>query len=96
MFSVSAFAGLAVAIVFTWKIFPSAPQRRQPKRRPAVASDSGNNLQINATVDTSVASASSEDLRAQDVVDDFFQPVKVFLSSSFSKFKLCVHICKVC
>ncbi|XP_057521930.1 peroxisome biogenesis protein 22-like [Amaranthus tricolor] len=88
VFSVSAFAGLAIAIVFTWKIFPSAPQRRQPKRQPTVASGSGTNLQTNATVEMSVASASSEDLRAQDVVDDFFQPVKPTLAQIVRQ-KLC-------
>ncbi|XP_057248064.1 peroxisome biogenesis protein 22 isoform X2 [Beta vulgaris subsp. vulgaris] len=75
-FSVGALAGLAIAVVFTWKIFPSSPQRRQPKRQPSRASSSGVNMQT-ATVESSGASASSDDSRAQHVVDDFFQPVKV-------------------
>lgn len=87
-FSVGALAGLAIAIVFTWRIFPSAPQRRQPKRQSARASSSGVNLQTNATLESSGASASSEDLRAQDVVDDFFHPVKPTLAQIVRQ-KLC-------
>ncbi|XP_057526392.1 peroxisome biogenesis protein 22-like isoform X1 [Amaranthus tricolor] len=86
--SVSALAGFAVAIFFTWKIFPSAPQRRQPKRQSARASSSVNNLPANATVEMSGASTSSDDLRAQDVVDDFFQPVKPTLAQLVRQ-KLC-------
>ncbi|KAL2938082.1 Peroxisome biogenesis protein 22 [Bienertia sinuspersici] len=87
--SVGALAGLAIAIVFTWKIFPSAPQRRQPKRQPPRASSSSVNLQTNATLESSgAASASSEDLSAQDVVDDFFQPVKPTLAQIVRQ-KLC-------
>jgi len=77
MFSVGAIAGLAVAIIFTWRVFPTAPQRRQPKRQATGASSSDVNSHSNATLVSSRASASSEDSRAQNVVDDFFQPVKV-------------------
>ncbi|KNA07171.1 hypothetical protein SOVF_174360 [Spinacia oleracea] len=87
LFSVGALAGLAVAIIFTWKIFPNAPQRRQPKRQPARASSSGVNVQA-AAAESSGASASSEDLRAQDVIDDFFQPVKPTLAQIVRQ-KLC-------
>lgn len=87
LLSVGALAGLAIAIVFTWKLYPSAPQRRQPKRQPARASSSGVNLQP-ATLESSSASASAEDLRAQDVVDDFFQPVKPTLAQIVRQ-KLC-------
>ncbi|KAJ8444539.1 hypothetical protein Cgig2_000818 [Carnegiea gigantea] len=77
VFSVGAIAGLAIAIIFTWRVFPTAPQRRQPKRQATGAGSSGVNSQSNATLLSSGASASSEDSRAQNVVDDFFQPVKV-------------------
>ncbi|KMT02024.1 hypothetical protein BVRB_9g208490 [Beta vulgaris subsp. vulgaris] len=86
-FSVGALAGLAIAVVFTWKIFPSSPQRRQPKRQPSRASSSGVNMQT-ATVESSGASASSDDSRAQHVVDDFFQPVKPTLAQVVRQ-KLC-------
>lgn len=76
--SIGAIAGFAVAIVFTWRLLrsPSGPQRRQPKRQAPASSSSGISSQSNATLTTSGVS-SSEDTRAQNVVDEFFQPVKV-------------------
>ncbi|CAL9013795.1 unnamed protein product [Prunus brigantina] len=75
--SIGAIAGFAVAIVFTWRLLrsPSGPQRRQPKRQAPASSSSGISSQSNATLTTSGVS-SSEDTRAQNVVDEFFQPVK--------------------
>ncbi|XP_050206948.1 peroxisome biogenesis protein 22 [Mercurialis annua] len=77
--SVGAIAGLAVAIVFTWRLLrsPNGPQRRQPKRQaPTSSSSSVVNAQSNPTLLPSGVCSSSEDLRAQNVVDEFFQPVK--------------------
>ncbi|PON68778.1 Peroxisome biogenesis protein [Parasponia andersonii] len=76
--SVGAIAGLAVAIVFTWRLLrsPSAPQRRQPKRQAPAASSSSITSHTNATFVPSGVSSSSDDVRAQNVVDEFFQPVK--------------------
>lgn len=88
VFSVGAIAGLAIAIIFTWRVFPTAPQRRQPKREATGAGSSGVNSQSNATLLSSGASASSEDSRAQNVVDDFFQPVKPTLAQIVGH-KLC-------
>ncbi|XP_021776473.1 peroxisome biogenesis protein 22-like [Chenopodium quinoa] len=88
LFSVGALAGLAIAIVFTWKVFPSAPQPRQPKRQPTRATTSSGANSQTVTLDPSGASASSEDLRAQLVVDDFFQPVKPTLTQIVRQ-KLC-------
>uniref|UniRef100_A0A5B7ASV1 Peroxisome biogenesis protein 22 n=1 Tax=Davidia involucrata TaxID=16924 RepID=A0A5B7ASV1_DAVIN len=70
--SVGALAGLAVAIVFTWRLLrsPSGPQRRQPKRQGPTPSSSGVSTHSNANL------ISSEDSRAQNVIDEFFQPVK--------------------
>ncbi|KAJ4729995.1 Peroxisome biogenesis protein 22 [Melia azedarach] len=75
--SVGAIAGLALAIVFTWRMFRSSggPQRRQPKRQAPTTSNSVASTQSNSTVMPSEVSSSSEDLRTQ-IVDALFQPVK--------------------
>ncbi|KAL9453605.1 hypothetical protein AB3S75_009253 [Citrus x aurantiifolia] len=75
--SVGAIAGLALAIVFTWRMFrsPGAPQRRQPKRQAPSTSNSVGSTQANATSTPFGASSSSEDLRTQ-IADALFQPVK--------------------
>ncbi|KAI3515333.1 hypothetical protein L1887_14195 [Cichorium endivia] len=78
--SVWAIAGLAVAVIFTWRLFrtPSVPQRRQPKNQaPSSSSSSGvNNSNPDANLFPSGFSSSYEDSRAQTVIDEFFQPVK--------------------
>ncbi|KAK4776859.1 hypothetical protein SAY86_005547 [Trapa natans] len=71
--SMGAIAGFAVAVIFTWRLLrsPTGSQRTQ-KRQAAAPNSSGVNVQ------TSVAAvpSTSEDLRAQSVIDEFFQPVK--------------------
>ncbi|KAF3976714.1 hypothetical protein ACB098_06G098700 [Castanea mollissima] len=76
--SVGAVAGLAVAIVFTWRLLrsPSVPPRRQPKRQAGTPSSSSVSTHSNSTLVPSGGSSSLEDSRAQNVVDEFFQPVK--------------------
>ncbi|CAK9135260.1 unnamed protein product [Ilex paraguariensis] len=76
--SVGALAGLAVAIVFTWRLLrsPSGPQRRQPKRQAVTPSRSGVSINSNTNVVASGVYPPSEDSRAQNVIDEFFQPVK--------------------
>ncbi|KAL2331816.1 hypothetical protein Fmac_019397 [Flemingia macrophylla] len=76
--SIGAVAGLAVAIVFTWRLFrsPSGSQRRQHKRQGASSSNPGATTHLNASVVPSDACSPSDDSRAQNVVDEFFQPVK--------------------
>ncbi|KDP25866.1 hypothetical protein JCGZ_22896 [Jatropha curcas] len=76
--SVGAIAGLAVAIVFTWRLFrsPSGSQQRQPKRQAPPTSSSVVSAQSNSTLTPPGVCSSSDDLRAQNVVDEFFQPVK--------------------
>ncbi|KAL9236377.1 hypothetical protein vseg_011056 [Gypsophila vaccaria] len=86
--SIGAVAGLAVAIIFTWRIFLSAPERRQPKRQPNVASSSGISSRPSAAMVSSGTSDSQEDSRAQNVVDNFFQPVKPTLAQVMRQ-KLC-------
>ncbi|KAK6784990.1 hypothetical protein RDI58_018445 [Solanum bulbocastanum] len=80
--SVGAVAGLAVAIIFTWRVWrsPSEPQRRIPKRQGATPSSSGVSTHSSANVETSGVTSSSEDSNAQNVIDDFFQPVKPTLA----------------
>lgn len=75
--SIGAIAGFAVAIVFTWRLFrsPTGPQRRQPKRQAPASSSSGVNSPSNSML-TTTGVPSSEDTRAQNVVDEFFHPVK--------------------
>lgn len=77
--SVGAIAGLAFAIVFTWRILrsPSGPQRRRPKRQAVTPGSSDVNSHLSAIVATSGVSPSSEDSSTQNVIDEFFQPVKV-------------------
>lgn len=77
--SVGAIAGLAFAVVFTWRLWrsPSGPQRRLPKRQAATSSSSGVRNHSSANVATSGVTPSSEDSDAQNVIDEFFQPVKV-------------------
>ncbi|GLT87059.1 hypothetical protein SLE2022_051610 [Rubroshorea leprosula] len=76
--SVGAIAGLAVAIVFTYRLMrsPAEPQRRRPKRQAPTTSSSAVSTQSNTALMPSGVCYSSEDLRAQNVVDEFFQPVK--------------------
>ncbi|PSS14428.1 Peroxisome biogenesis protein [Actinidia chinensis var. chinensis] len=76
--SVGFLAGLAIAIVFTWRLFrsPSGHQRRQPNRHVPVPSSSGISTHSNADLTSSGVCSSSEDSRAQNVIDEFFQPVK--------------------
>ncbi|KVI04175.1 hypothetical protein Ccrd_017508 [Cynara cardunculus var. scolymus] len=76
--SVWAIAGLAVAVIFTWRLFraPGAPRRRQPKHQAPAPSSSGVNSHSDVNLFHSGVSSSSEDSRAQTVIDEFFQPVK--------------------
>ncbi|KAJ4894248.1 Peroxisome biogenesis protein 22 [Raphanus sativus] len=67
--SVGAIAGLAIAVIFTWRALRTTgePQRRQPKPRMQPPETSHSNLPSNPA---------DEDNAVQDVVDHFFQPVK--------------------
>ncbi|KAI8015449.1 Peroxisome biogenesis protein 22 [Camellia lanceoleosa] len=76
--SIGALAGLAIAILFTWRLLrsTSAAQRRQPKRQATNPSSSGVvSTHSNANL-TFSGDLSSEDSRAQNVIDEFFQPIK--------------------
>ncbi|KAJ6733828.1 PEROXISOME BIOGENESIS PROTEIN 22 [Salix koriyanagi] len=75
--------GLAVAIVFTWRLLRSnsGPHRRQPKPQAPTTSSSVVTTQPNAvSVPSMGVCSSSEDLGVQNAVDEFFQPVKPTLA----------------
>ncbi|XP_047321720.1 peroxisome biogenesis protein 22-like [Impatiens glandulifera] len=76
--TVGAIAGFALAVLFTWRFMrtPSAPRRRPPKRQANAPSSSGISSHSNANLNPPGFSPSLEDSRAQDVIDEFFQPVK--------------------
>ncbi|KAJ4975756.1 hypothetical protein NE237_000862 [Protea cynaroides] len=74
---VGVLVGLAIAIVFTWRLLGTPPthQRRQPKRQAQRPSSSGVN-HTDAAIVRSGVNSSVEDSRAQDVIDELFQPLK--------------------
>ncbi|XP_019192860.1 PREDICTED: peroxisome biogenesis protein 22-like [Ipomoea nil] len=74
--SIGALAGLAFAVVFTWRVLRSPSQRRRPKRLTGAPSSSSASSNTNANVTTSASNPSPENSRAQNVVDEFFQPEK--------------------
>ncbi|KAI4363800.1 hypothetical protein MLD38_019972 [Melastoma candidum] len=76
--SVGAIAGFAVAVVFIWRLLrsPGGAQRRVQKRQTNSASSSDVVASTSVAPSAPGVSTASEDLRAQNVVDDFFQPVK--------------------
>ncbi|XP_058210673.1 peroxisome biogenesis protein 22-like [Rhododendron vialii] len=77
--SVGGLAGFAIAILFVWRLWRprSGTQRRQPKRRAPTPGSSGASNRSDANLISSGVSTSEEDLRAQNVIDEFFQPVKL-------------------
>lgn len=76
--SIGAIAGLAFTIVFAWRILrTSSPQRRSPKRQAVIPGSSGVSSHFSENIATSEVSPPSEDSSAQNVIDEFFQPVKV-------------------
>ncbi|CAL0321845.1 unnamed protein product [Lupinus luteus] len=73
--SIGAIAGLAVAIVFTWRLLRSpagGPQQRRQKRQGSSSSNPG----LTSHSDASVVPSEIYDSRAQNVVDELFQPLK--------------------
>lgn len=80
--SLGAIAGFTIAIIFTWRLLrsPDGSQRRPPKRQAPASSSSGLNSQSNASLLPSEVCSTSEDSGAQNVFDEFFQPVKPALA----------------
>lgn len=79
-------------MIFTWRAIrtPGERQRRQPKRRIPSAETSSAAAQSNLASIPPEVSLPREDNAVQDVVDQFFQPVKVtfFFSNPISNFVL--------
>ncbi|XP_042483169.1 peroxisome biogenesis protein 22-like [Macadamia integrifolia] len=69
--------GLTIAIVFTWRLMRTPPtqRRRQPKRQTQRPSSSGVN-HTGAVLAASGVNSSLEDSRTQNVINEFFLPVK--------------------
>lgn len=75
-------------MIFTWRAIRTPGeqrQRRQPKRRIQSAETSSAAAQSNLASVPPEVSSPHEDNAVQDVVDQFFQPVKVtfFFSTQF-------------
>ncbi|GFP98880.1 acetyl-coa carboxylase 1 [Phtheirospermum japonicum] len=80
--SFGAIAGLALAVVFTWRLLraPRGPQRRQFKRQASSGSSFGVSNRASVNDASSEVSIHLEDSGTQNVIDEFFQPVKPTLS----------------
>ncbi|EPS70939.1 hypothetical protein M569_03816 [Genlisea aurea] len=76
--SFGAIAGLALAVVFTWKLIKTPRQSGGQSKRQN-SSDSGSSGASTSSATLQVRD-SHEDGRAQNVVDDFFQSSKLTLS----------------
>ncbi|XP_061363087.1 peroxisome biogenesis protein 22 isoform X1 [Gastrolobium bilobum] len=72
--SIGAVAGLAVAIVFTWRLLRSPAGSQRRKRQGSTSSNPGVSTHSSASVVPSEACSTSDDSRAQNVVDELFQP----------------------
>lgn len=77
--SLSAIAGFALAVIFSWKLLkpPSGHHRRQRKRQTSAAGNSDIDTSSNSQLVTSGTCSPSEDLGAQNVDNEFYRPVKV-------------------
>ncbi|XP_027347180.1 peroxisome biogenesis protein 22-like [Abrus precatorius] len=78
-YSIGAVVGLAIAIFFVWRLLlrsPGGSQHRQRKRQGATSSSPGVSTLSNASVVPSGVCSSSAGSRAQNLVDEFSQPVK--------------------
>lgn len=67
--SLSAIAGLALAVIFSWKLLrpPSGHRRRQPKRQTSSAGNSDISTSSNSQLITSAVFSPSDDAGAQKV-----------------------------
>ncbi|XP_019448955.1 PREDICTED: peroxisome biogenesis protein 22-like isoform X1 [Lupinus angustifolius] len=76
--SIGAVVGLAVAIFFIWRLLrsPGGTQHMQRKQQATTSASHGVSAQTNASVAPSGVRSPLDDSRAQNVVDELFQPVK--------------------
>ncbi|XP_020109803.1 peroxisome biogenesis protein 22 [Ananas comosus] len=87
--SFTTLAALAITLVFAWKLLRApADQQRRPRRRPTPSISSSTSRTRSGTRPSSDVFLSSGDSRAQDAVDQFFQPVKLTLEQ-LVRHKLC-------
>lgn len=79
--SIWALVGLAIAIIFTWKILraPSGYQRRQHRRQRPLPGVSGVNPQSNPVMPSAGVFSYLDDSKAEDVIDELFRTRKVFV-----------------
>lgn len=78
---------VAIAIIFTWKIFraPSGHQRRERRRHGSVPGVSGVNPQSNVAVPNAGVYSSSDDSKTHDALTELFFPIKPTLGQIVSK-----------
>ncbi|XP_073003253.1 peroxisome biogenesis protein 22 [Typha latifolia] len=78
--SFTTLAALAITLLFAWKLLraPSEQQRR-PRRRPTPSASNSNTRTRSGTTPFPEVCSSSGDSRAQDAVNQLFQPVKLTL-----------------
>lgn len=76
--SLSAVAGLALAVIFSWKLFrpPSGHHTRQRKRQTSAAGNSDNGTSSNSQLITSATCSPSDDAGVQNVDNEFCRAVK--------------------
>ncbi|XP_038886877.1 peroxisome biogenesis protein 22-like isoform X2 [Benincasa hispida] len=76
--SLSAIAGFALAVIFSWKLLkpPSEHHRRQRKRQTPAAGNSDIGTSSDSQLITSGTSSPPEDSGAQNVDNEFYRPVK--------------------
>lgn len=79
--------GLAIAIIFTWKILraPGGYQRRQRRQHRHLprAGVSGVSPQSSPVIPSTGVFSYSDESKAQDVIDELFHPAKVFVVFGF-------------
>ncbi|RWR93475.1 peroxisome biogenesis protein 22 isoform X1 [Cinnamomum micranthum f. kanehirae] len=84
--SIWALVGLAIAIIFTWKILraPGGYQRRQRRQHRHLprASVSGVSPQSSPVIPSTGVFSYSDESKAQDVIDELFHPGKPTLAQS--------------
>ncbi|KAG6589179.1 Peroxisome biogenesis protein 22 [Cucurbita argyrosperma subsp. argyrosperma] len=76
--SLSAIAGFALAVIFSWKMLkpPSEHHRRQRKRQTSAAGNSDIGTDSNSQLTTSATCSPSEDSGAQTVDNEVYRPLK--------------------
>lgn len=76
--SLSAIAGFAIAVIFSWKLLkpPSGHHRRQGKRQISATSNSDSTSSSSQLITSGICSP-SDDSGAQNIDNELYQPVKV-------------------